>query len=218
MPNTKISIRSGILAAVVAGTVFQLVQWVYIKFQIGVTSQSAIYGSFAALPLFLGWLQISWMIVLFGAEIAHASEHHETYGFHPDYSRIGSASKKLLVLRIFHLLVKKFAAGEKPLTAKEITHQLEIPLSLVKEILYNLIEVGIVVEITKGIRREASFQPGRAIEDITIKKVLDAYEKGEELKPVPIQEGGEVEQISHYLKLISETVETSPGNVKLKEI
>ncbi len=218
MPNTKISIRSGILAAVVAGTVFQLVQWVYIKFQIGVTSQSAIYGSFAALPLFLGWLQISWMIVLFGAEIAHASEHHETYGYHPDYSRIGSASKRLLVLRIFHLLVKKFAAGEKPLTAKEITHQLEIPLSLVKEILYNLIEVGIVVEITKGIRREASFQPGRAIEDITIKKVLDAYEKGEELKPVPIQEGSEAEQISHYLKLISETVETSPGNVKLKEI
>lgn len=218
MPNTKISVRSGVIAAVVAGTVFQLVQLVYIKFQIGVTSQSAIYGSFAALPLFLGWLQISWMIVLFGAEIAHASEHHETYGFHPDYSRIGSASKKLLVLRTFHLLVKRFAAGEKPLTAKEVSRQLEIPLSLVREILYDLMEVGIVVEVTKGIRRGASFQPGRSIEDITIKKVLDAYEKGEELKPVPIQEGSEAEKICHYLKLISETMETSPGNVKLKEI
>ncbi|MBA4391115.1 MAG: YihY/virulence factor BrkB family protein [Syntrophus sp. (in: bacteria)] len=217
MPNAKISVRSGILAAVVAGTVFQLVQWVYIKFQIGVTSQSAIYGSFAALPLFLGWLQISWMIVLFGAEIAHASEHHETFGFHPDYSRIGSASKKLLVLRIFHILVKKFAAGEKPLTVKEIAHLLGIPVSLVRGILYDLMEAGIVVEITKGIRKEASFQPGRDIEDITIKKVLDAYEKGEEPGPVPMQ-GGEAEKISHYMKLISEAEETSPGNVKLKEI
>jgi hypothetical protein len=88
----------------------------------------------------------------------------------------------------------------------------------VREILYDLIEVGIVVEITKGIRKEASFQPGRAIEDITIKKVLDAYEKGEELKPVPIQEDSEADKISHYLRLISETTETSPGNVKLKEI
>ena len=69
MPNEKVPVRSGIIGAVVAGTLFQIVQWVYITFQIGVASQSAIYGSFAALPLFLGWLQISWMIMLFGLEI-----------------------------------------------------------------------------------------------------------------------------------------------------
>jgi membrane protein len=217
MPNTKVSVRSGLLAAVAAGTVFQITQWAYIKFQIGVTSQSAIYGSFAALPLFLGWLQVSWMIVFFGAEIANASEHHETFGFHPDYSRIGSASRRLLVLRIFHLLVKKFSSGEKPLTAREIARMLEIPLSLVREILSALSEVGIVVEISKGIRQDISFQPGRAIEDITIKKVLDAYDREDNID-LPAVQADEAEKILLYKRMISDAMESSPGNVKLRDI
>jgi membrane protein len=219
MPNEKVPVRSGVLGAVVAGTLFQIVQWVYIKFQIGVASQSAIYGSFAALPLFLGWLQISWMIVLFGAEIAHASEHHETFGFHPDYARVGTASKKLLVLRIFHLLVKKFAAGEKPLTMREIAHTLKIPVSLVRVILSELTATGLVVEIAKGIRRDLSFQPGRDIEDITIKKVLDAYEKrGDTDVALTLTQSDEAEKLSLYMRMISEAIEQSPGNVKLKDI
>ncbi len=130
MPNSRIPSRSAILGGITAGTIAQIVQWAYIKFQIGVTSYGAIYGSFAALPLFLAWVQISWMIVLFGAEIAHASEHYETYGFHPDYSRISVSSKKLLMLRIFHLLTKKFSLGEKPLSVKQVAHALEIPVRL----------------------------------------------------------------------------------------
>ena len=94
LPNTRVPLRAGITAGIVAGTVYQIVQWIYIKFQIGVASYGAIYGSFAALPLFLVWLQISWMIVLFGAEIAFAHEHAETFGFHPDHSRISMSSKK----------------------------------------------------------------------------------------------------------------------------
>ena len=118
--------------------------------------------------------------MLFGLEVAHANEHYETFGFHPDYGRVGSASRKLLVLRVYHLLVKKFAAGEKPLTLPEIARSLKIPVSFVREILSELSAKGLVVEIAKGIRKEASFQPGRSIEDITIKEVLDAYERGED--------------------------------------
>ena len=95
MPNTRIPLKSAILGGVAAGTILQIVQWFYIKFQIGAASYGAIYGSFAALPLFLAMLQISWMIVLFGAEMAHSNEHYETFGFHPDYSQISVSSKKL---------------------------------------------------------------------------------------------------------------------------
>ena len=218
MPNEKVPIWSGIVGAVVAGTLFQIVQWVYIKFQIGVATQSAIYGSFAALPLFLGWLQISWMIMLFGVEIAHANEHYETFGFHPDYARVGNASKKLLVLRIYHLLVKKFAAGEKPLTLPEIAHSLKIPVSFVREILSGLSAKGLVVEIAKGIRKEASFQPGRTIEEITVKEVLDAYERGEDTGFASAQSDESAEKLSLYIKTLYEDMEKSPGNVKLKEI
>jgi membrane protein len=217
MPNTRIPLSSATLGGVAAGTIAQIVQWIYIKFQIGVASYGAIYGSFAALPLFLGMLQMSWMIVLFGAEIAYANEHFETFGFHPDYSKVSVSSKRILILRIFHLLTMKFAIGETPLSVRQIANALEIPIRLVRQVLHELSEVGLVIEASKGIKSEVAFQPGRAIENITVKSVLDEYEKYGMTK-VPDCQSEEAERISKYLKEISETIEKSPANVKLKEI
>jgi membrane protein len=217
MPNSKIPIRSAILGGVVAGTIAQIVQWIYIKFQIGVTSYGAIYGSFAALPLFLGMLQMSWMIVLFGAEIAHANEHYETFGFHPDYSKLSVSSRRVLMLRIFHLLTKKFSLGEKPLSAHEIAHALEIPVRLVRQFLLELIEVGLVVETATGAKSRVAFQPGRTIENITVKFALDEYEKFGTTK-IPDYQSDEWQKILGHLKDISETIEKSPSNVRIKEI
>jgi membrane protein len=202
---------------VAAGTIYQIVQWAYIKFQIGVAGYSAIYGSFAAVPLFLVWVQISWMILLLGAEIAHASEHHETFGFYPDYLRISIYSKKLLMLRIIHLLAKKFSLGEKPFSAKQIASALEIPVRLVQQLLDDLTNIGLVTETTTRTRNEIAFQPGRPIEDITVKHALEEYEKNG-LVPIPDSQSEEAERISGYLKDISEAIEKSPGNVALKAI
>jgi membrane protein len=217
MPNVRIPIRACIFGGIAAGTILQIVQWIYIKFQIGVASYGALYGSFAALPLFLAWLQMSWMIVLLGAEIAYAYEHHETFGFHPDYSRISTSSKKILVLRIFHLLTKKFSLGEKPLSASQIANTLEIPVRLVRRLLNELSDVGLVIETTKGIKSEFAFQPGRTIENITVKFALDEYEK-HGIAKIPGNRSDEAEKISSFLKDISDTIEKSPGNVRLKEI
>jgi membrane protein len=74
MPNTKVHFKAGLLGGVVAGTLYQIAQGAYISFQIGAAKYNAIYGSFAALPLFLMWVQISWWIVLFGAELSFASQ------------------------------------------------------------------------------------------------------------------------------------------------
>jgi len=217
MPNTRIPLRSSILAGIIAGTLFQIVQWVYVKFQIGIASYSAIYGSFAALPLLLAWLQLSWMIVLFGAEIAFANEHYETYGFQPDYSTLSVSSKKLLILRIFHLLIKNFSQGEKPLSASRIADTLEIPLRLVRQLLHELVGAGLVVETARGAKDEVAFQPGRATESLTVKYALDAYEQYGDT-PTPVSRSEEAEKISLYLKNISDIVEKSSGNVKLREI
>jgi membrane protein len=217
IPNKKIPFRSGILAGISAGVIYQVVQWFYIHFQIGVSKYGAIYGSFAALPLLLIWIQLSWMIVLFGAEIAFAYENMETYGFHPDYSKLSISSKKILVLRIFHLLVKKFAQGEKPLSANQIAQILEIPVRFVHRLLHELKSVGLVVETTEGTKQETGFQPGRTIEDITVKSTLDMYERigsGD----LPYTSTGEAEKLSLFLKHISDEVEKSPKNVTLKEI
>ncbi|OPY05003.1 MAG: hypothetical protein A4E61_00476 [Syntrophorhabdus sp. PtaB.Bin184] len=216
MPNARVPVRSGVLAGIVAGTGFQIVQFVYIKFQIGVAGYSAIYGSFAALPLLLVWLQTSWMIVLFGSEMAHASNHYETFGLHPDYSRLSAFSRKLLMARVFHLLVRGFDRGERPRGAKEISRELEIPVRLVQTLLAELGAAGLVVEVAAERRVAAAFQPARSIENITLRDVLDASERHGEAPPPSGSE--EEERISRYLETISNAAGSSAGNVKVKDI
>ena len=79
MPNIRVKIQHALIGGVIAGTIWQIVQWVYINFGIGVAKYNAIYGGFAQFPLFLIWLYISWLIVLFGAEISFASQNVKTY-------------------------------------------------------------------------------------------------------------------------------------------
>jgi membrane protein len=217
MPNTRVRLRSGILAGIVAGIIYQMVQWIYIKFQIGVARYGAVYGSFAALPLFLAWLQLSWMIVLFGAEVAFANENAETYGFQPNYSQMSFSSKKLLMLRIFHLIVKRFSMGERPLTAHQIGRTLEIPVRLVRKLLNELTDTGLITENTTGQKDEIAFQPGRTIDHITVKHALDLVEECGS-GHLPLRQPEEAQRLSNYLKEISEAIEKSPGNVPLKEI
>ncbi len=216
MPNTRVPLRSGILGGIVAGTIYQVVQWIYIRFQIGVANYGAIYGSFAALPLLLVWLQLSWTIVLFGAEIAYAEGNYETFGFHPDYSRLSENSKKRAALRIIHLLAKKFAHGEKPLTLIQIAHTLEIPIRLVRERVKELMAVGLITETSKENPNEMAFQPGRSFDDLTIRQLLDAYEKCGVNPPQASSE--EALKMSNYLEEISRVIETCPANVRIKDI
>jgi hypothetical protein len=79
------------------------------------------------------------------------------------------------MLRIFHLLTKRFALGEKPLSLKQISRTLEIPVPVVRHLLYDLSSVGLVVEAVSADKNEIAFQPGRTIENITVKDALDEF-------------------------------------------
>ncbi|MCX8117356.1 MAG: YihY/virulence factor BrkB family protein [Desulfobacterota bacterium] len=217
LPNTRIPLRSAILGGIVAGTIAQIVQWVYIKFQIGAANYGAIYGSFAALPLFLAMLQMSWMIVLFGAEMSCASGHVETYGFHPDPSRLSFASRRLLAFRVFHLLAQRFSRGESPLTAKEISDRLRIPVRLTHQLLEEWMEVGLVAETTGGPKHQSAYQPGRAIETLTVKEVLEAYER-RGLSLDGVSSSGEERFLLDDLKHLSEVLRKGPPDLLVREM
>ena len=217
MPNTKVSLKSGLIAGVIAGTAYQAVQWGYIHFQIGVAHYNAIYGSFAALPLFLIWLQISWLIVLFGAEISFAIQNIDTYEFEPDCSRVSSSFKKLLSLQTAHLLIKNFSNGHKPLTATQISYTLEIPIRLVHQILYELVECGIAAETRTKEYKEFAYQPARTIDVLTIKYVIDALEQ-RGANNIPVAQTKELKTLSETLQTFNDTIEKSSANKLLKDL
>ncbi|MHC4220856.1 MAG: YihY/virulence factor BrkB family protein [Planctomycetota bacterium] len=217
MPNTKVKLTYAFLSGVVAGTIFQIVQWVYISFQIGAAKYSAIYGSFAALPLFLVWLQTSWLIVLFGAELSFAHQNVETYEFEQDCLSVSYSFKKLLSLLVTHLLIKNFCKAEPPCDAEKISHTLEIPVRLVRQILFELVESAVLSEVRKDDSKDVAYQPAVDVGKLTVKYVVESLEQRGNCA-IPVGKTSEMEKLSQCLNTFANDIEKSPANILLKDI
>jgi len=217
MPNTKVRFRSGFIGGLVAGTAFVIVQHIFINFQIGVSRYNAIYGSFAALPLFIIGLQISWLIVLFGAEISFADQNLEQYEFESDIDNMSMHSKKMIALTITHLLVKNFVKAEDPLTAEEISRQLKIPIRLVRKMLFELLDCRILSEIVSPNTKERAYQPGQDADNLTVAFVLDKLEHSGKDGLIRF-EGASQEKIKNIVEEFSVKIRETEATRPLKNI
>ena len=174
-------------------------------------------GSFAALPLFLIWLQLSWLVVLFGTEICFSHQNVDTYELEPDCLNVSVSFKKLLSLRMVHLLVKNFSAGNSPLAATMIARVLEVPIRLVRQMLFELTESGIVSAVVTEDGENPAYQPGRDSDSLTIQYVIDALEKrGVDSIPTAQTEGSKV--LSESLQAFNDAIVSLPANKLLKTI
>jgi membrane protein len=217
MPNTRVKAGSAILAGIVAGTLYQLVQWGYITFQVGVARYNAIYGGFAALPLFLIWLEISWLIVLFGAEISFAHQNVHTYEFEPDCKRVSRSFKKLLSLRTLHMVVKRFQSSPEPLTTEDMLKELETPVRLLNQVLDDLVTCGLLHEVRTGDERRYGYQPAVNPDLLTMQSVLRTLER-HGTDGVPLARTPVLADLERRLEQFDELVAQSEDNVLLKDI
>ena len=217
MPNTKVNLKTGIVAGIIAGTIFQIVQWGYISFQVGTARYNAIYGSFAALPLFLMWVQVSWWVVLFGAELSFASQNVATYEYEPDSLKVSHAFKKLVTLQVAHLLIRNFLGCKPPLTDSQISMRLEMPIRLLHRILYDLVESGLFIETRTKDDNTFGYQPACDINKLTIKSILEAIEH-HGTDDIPVAQTEELAVLSDSLKQFNQEMGNSPANKLLKDI
>lgn len=217
MPNTKVTFRSAFIGGIIAGTVFQITQWMYVHFQIGMNKYGAIYGGFAAFPLFIIWLQLSWLIVLLGAEISFANQNVDRYEFESDARHISSRFKRLVSLMITNLVVKIFAVGSKPLTATQISQDLKLPIRIVRDIIYELVEVKIFTESIADNPKERAYQPAIDINLITVDMVMKRLEdRGSQ--HITVSKNKEYQKLSDILESFDESLMNSPSNVLLKDV
>jgi membrane protein len=217
MPNTKVTFKTGLFAGIIAGTLYQVVQWLYITFQVGVAHYNAIYGSFAALPLFLVWVQLSWLIVLAGAEVSYAHQHSDMLEYEPDIEHVSASFKKLLTLRVVKVLAKNFSQGLKPLSMSDISQVTDIPKKLITQILDDLTECCIISDTPNRQENEAGYQPALDTDRLTINYVLDALERSG-ISDIPIESTTEWETLAESLKTFRDELEKSPANRILREI
>ena len=178
LPNTKVRFVNGLVAGTLAGIAFQFFQFIYISGQIWVSKYNAIYGSFAALPLLLLWLQLSWIICLFGAEISYASQNVKKFSFERDSKNISRRYKDFLTLLITSLIVKRFVNGEKPYTADELSDAYRIPIRITTQLLYQLTEMHILIEVNYGNdERVVHYQPAIDVNRLTVSYLLNRIDQ-----------------------------------------
>lgn len=217
MPNINVRFKSGLTAGITAGTIFLAVQWLYIRFQVFLSGYGVIYGSFAALPLFLIWLRISWIVTLFGAELSFAHQNVKTYEFEPDSANISYRLKKLLYLKISRMCVKNFAEGKPPFSAEQIAEEIESPIRVIRAAIDDLADSGILSEVKGDDERSVSYQPGRDINSLTVHEVIKTVENRGTDK-LSAAGGLKEDKISKTLEEMESRFENSPANLKLKDM
>ncbi len=170
IPNTVVRIYPAIMGGVIAGTCWQLAQWGYIYFQVGVANYNAIYGTMAVLPIFMVWIYTSWLIVLFGAEIVHAQQNIQKFRREIRAPVINFRLRELLALAILQDVVTAFVTGTQCWTAKGLEDELELPERVLRELLDELVAGGLLVATAGDI---PSYQPAREPDQIMLSDVLD---------------------------------------------
>jgi len=216
-PNTKVKFKSALLAGIVAGTVYQILQWYYIRFQVGITNYNAIYGSFAAIPLFLIWINLSWQIILLGAEISFADQNVDTYDFEDNSMRLSHAHKRLLAMMIMHRIIRQFEEGNRPLSSSEIAISLGIPARLTNQLINMLVDCHLVSETYDKELNESGFQPARAISTITIQGMIGTIDY-HGMEDIIVNDSRLMAALEEKIGNFRTALEKSPSNVLIKDL
>jgi membrane protein len=171
MPNIKVSPRAALIGGIFGGTLWQLSQWGYLNFQVGVARYNAIYGTMAALPILMVWIYLSWMIVLLGLEMTYATQNLRTIRQDIRGAQVNFASLEFISLTVLLVVGRRFYLGQPALSQEELSASLDVSPRLLHNILEELTRLGFVVA-TEQDGDSAGYQPAQALEKIKLHDVL----------------------------------------------
>lgn len=174
MPNTRVKPKAAWYASIVAGVVFQLFQWAYIEFQVGVSRYNAIYGSFASIPLFITWLQFSWMIVLVGAEIAYSVQNVTNFDMDDEKQLLSHKMRMLYSIYILRYVCQKFSQSKPAPDIAEMSSKLDIKPGLLKNLLDDMHESQLVATTVDD--GTTCYLPASDISHFTVAYVINKLE------------------------------------------
>jgi membrane protein len=217
MPNAKVKFIPAFVAAIISGTILQGLQWLYIDLQFGITKLSYIYGSFAAVPLFIVWMQSSWIVVLLGAEISFANQNVSRYEMESEALNISNYQKRALVIMIMHMIIRNFSLGEKPISSTYIAANLKIPVRLARDILQDLSSINLVSAIHENEDKERLYQPAVDINRLTVSYVFSKLDR-KGVEQIMVIRNKEYEKVVFMLEKFDKMIAKSDYNILIKDL
>jgi len=188
IPNVRVRFVPALIAGVVAGLSFQAFQGLYINGVLWISRYNAIYGSFAAVPLALLWIQLSWIIVLLGAQISYSIQHVWHLTSPPTSVPLSRRYLDVILVTITARIVQQFVSDSgEPYRAETLAKDCDLPLRQTQEALAHLLAMGIVVEVNYG-KEEVEggyYHPNVSPERLTLSYLLNAIDRsGSEAIPL----------------------------------
>jgi membrane protein len=215
MPNTRTRLLSAAIGGVMGGTLWYVAQILHVRFQVGMANYNAIYSGFAAIPIFLLWIYVSWVAVLFGAEFAFAHQNEPAYRQIARSRYHDQSFKRVLGVRAVVRVARAFLAGRRPYGSEELAAELGVPERSLLEVLARMQKQNIVVALEEGF--DSGVLPARDLETIRLKDVLDALE--ERSATVDFAPLGPIDrELDSLLGRYEEDQRSSPNNPTLREL
>ncbi|HWV98257.1 MAG TPA: YhjD/YihY/BrkB family envelope integrity protein [Candidatus Acidoferrum sp.] len=209
MPNTRVHWRAALVGGLVGGILFHLNNLVSVLYVSRVVSNSKIYGSLGLVPVFMIGLYFSWLLLLFGAQVAYAYQNRAAYLEERQVENINQRGREFIALRLMTLIGQRYVEGLPPASVAEMGEQLAVPTRLVRHIMQTLSGARLVVE-TAG--AESAYLPARPMERITCHDMLQAMRasQGQELstrdEPGRAEVYGEFQRIQEAERLAASSV------------
>ena len=169
MPNTKVHWKAALAGGLAGGILFHLNNVVSVLYVSRVVSNSKIYGSLGLVPVFMVGLYLSWLILLFGAQVAYAYQNRASYFEEKQVETVNQRGREFIALRLMTFIGQRFLRGELPPTAVEISEALTVPTRLVQQVMQTLSAARLVTEAAGA---ELAYVPARPLENITCHDIL----------------------------------------------
>lgn len=220
LPSTKVRFTAALTAGVVAGTAFVLFQWGYVYLQRWMTSYNAIYGSFAALPLFLLWMQISWEILLLGGELSFAYQNVARFDEERESLLVSYDCRRKLMVGVMLLVSRAFRDGRGAVSFSEIRDRLDVPTRIMNNILYTLVQARMLNEIrTEGTEYDLEYAPARDISTLRVYDILSAVDShGFGRDTIDMRSNRELRRCAEVVERLKDVTRASTENVLLIDI
>ena len=220
LPSTKVRLTSALTAGIVAGTVFLLFQWGYVYLQRWMTSYNAIYGSFAALPLFLLWMQISWEILLLGGELSFAYQNAARFDEERESLLVSYDCRRKLMVGVVVLVARAFRDGRGAVSFSEIRDRLDVPTRIMNNILFTLVQARMLNEIrTEGTEYDLEYAPARDISQLRVYDVLEAVDShGFGRDTIDMRTNRELRRGAEVVERLKAVTRASDRNVRIVDL
>lgn len=214
MPNTRVRPQAAFAGGIVAGLLWQLNSWLGFLFISRVTSNNAIYGSIGMIPVIMIGLYFSWLILLFGAQVAYAFQNRAAYLSEKQAESVNQRGRELTALRIMAAAGRHFEDGQRPLSVNQFADSLGVPTKLVSQLLQVLLRAGLVVETHD---RESGYAPARPLNQITAHDVLHAFRAGQGQDFAERERASDLPVLNEFDR-ICQAEHSAAGSVSLQDL